>query len=226
MVLKRAGQPESKQSSEFHLPKLGEEVPDFALVNQDGKRVRFRHYRGKAVLLTFIYTRCPLPDYCPRMSSNFAEIIQTLRREESVYARTHFLSISFDPTYDTPKVLRAYGAPYARENGKPAFNHWEFAFVPHSELKEVVAFFGLTYWEEQNQIAHSMSTALISPEGKLYRWYPGNEWKTADVLGDLMNLLNASANAVLPEAGSAQRSVRSVMEWLACPFGQKTSNRV
>ena len=83
-------------------------VPDFALVNQDGKRIDLRQYRGSSVLLTFIYTRCPLPDYCPLMSHNFAEIEKALVKSPDIYGKTHLLSISFDSQYDTPKVLRSY----------------------------------------------------------------------------------------------------------------------
>jgi protein SCO1/2 len=85
---------------------LGKEVPDFQLINQDGKRIHFHQYHGKALLLTFIYTRCPLPDYCPLMSKNFARILDTVSRDQPLSATTHLLSISLDPEYDKPAVLR------------------------------------------------------------------------------------------------------------------------
>src|SRR6185295_18975598 len=93
-------------------PKPGDEVPDFTLVNQDSKRIRLHQYQGQALLVTFIYTRCPLPDYCPLMSSNFAEIEKALRQDPARYGKTHLLSISVDPDYDKPQVLRDYGARY------------------------------------------------------------------------------------------------------------------
>jgi protein SCO1/2 len=87
-------------------PPLGAEVPDFQLINQGGKRIRLHQYRGKALLPTFIYTRCPLPDYCPLLSRNFAKILDEINRDPSLAASTHLLSISIDPEYDTPAVLR------------------------------------------------------------------------------------------------------------------------
>src|SRR5260370_25813951 len=90
--------------------KEGDEVPDDGLGNQDGKDIRIHSYRGKALILTFIYTRCPLPEYCTLMSNNFATIDRELQQQPKTYEKTHLLSISIDPDYDTPKVLRSYGA--------------------------------------------------------------------------------------------------------------------
>ncbi len=160
-------------------------VPDFALVNQDGKRVHFAEYRGKAVLLTFIYTRCPLPDYCPLMSHNFAEIEKQLVNSPDVYAKTHLLSISFDSAYDTPKVLRNYAKAFIADRGPRTFAHWEFATIPAAEKSKVTSFFNVFVTQEQGQITHSMDTAIISPDGRIYKTYNGNEWKPADVLADL-----------------------------------------
>src|SRR5437588_10052140 len=94
-------------------PKPGDEIPDFGLVNQDGKRVRMSQYKGKAIVLTFVYTRCPQPDQCTLMSTNFAAIDHQLQSQHDVYAKTHLLTISFDPDYDTPKVMRSYGASHS-----------------------------------------------------------------------------------------------------------------
>jgi protein SCO1/2 len=162
-----------------------EPVPDFALVNQDGKRVHFAEFRGKAVLLTFIYTRCPLPDYCPLMSHNFAEIEKQLVNSPDVYAKTHLLSISFDSDYDTPKVLRNYAKAFIADRGLRTFEHWEFATLPAAEKSKVTSFFNVFVTQEQGQITHSMDTAIVSPDGRIYKTYSGNEWKPADVLADL-----------------------------------------
>lgn len=169
-------------------PKLGDEVPDFTLVNQDGKRIRMHQYRGQALLVTFIYTRCPLPDYCPLMSSNFAEIEKMLRQDPTRYGKAHLLSISVDPEYDTPQVLRDYGARYTGASSNEAFQHWEFATGTAQQVKAAAQFFGLSYWTEKDQIIHSLSTAIIGPDGKVFKFYRGNEWKPVQVLRDLENL--------------------------------------
>jgi protein SCO1/2 len=168
----------------------GDEVPDFSLINQDGKQIKLNQYRGRALLLTFIYTRCPLPDYCPLMSSNFAAIDKELKKNQTLYDRTHLLSISFDTDYDTPKVLKSYGAAYTENYTSETFSHWEFATGTPDEIKQVAGFFGLRYFNESNQIVHGLRTAIITPEGKVYKVYRGNEWKAEEVLRDLQTLLN------------------------------------
>lgn len=167
----------------------GDRVPDFSLINQDGKRIRLSQYRGRALVLTFIYTRCPLPDYCPLMSGNFAAIEKELKRTPALYDRTHLLSISFDTEYDTPKVLKSYGGAYTENYSNETFSHWEFATGSPEEIGRIAGFFGLRYFNEANQIVHGLRTALITPDGKVYKVYRGNEWKPEEALRDLQALL-------------------------------------
>jgi protein SCO1/2 len=176
--------------SESAHPSLGEEVPDFLLINQDGKPIHLHQYRGKALLLTFIYTRCPLPDYCPRMSKNFAQILKELLSDAALSPSTHLLSISIDPEFDKPAVLRAYALDCA---GNPhPFDHWEFASGTPEQVRQVAEFFGLKYWTEGGQIVHALVTALIGPNGKVDKIYRGNDWQTAEVASDLRNLHQAT----------------------------------
>jgi protein SCO1 len=167
-------------------PGSGDEIPDFPLTNQDGKRIHLRQYRGSALLLTFIYTRCPLPDYCPRMSGNFAEIYKAARA--APLQNLHLLTISFDPDFDKPEVLRGYGVTWA--GGPEAFNRWEFATGTPEEVKKISGYFGLDYWPESGQIIHSLRTALISPEGRLVRLYRGNDWTPRQVLAELRHTIS------------------------------------
>ncbi len=179
-----AGPPPSAKP--FRQPQPGDVVPNFVLQNQDGKLVRLRDYRGKALLVTFIYTRCPLPEYCPRMNDNFVEIEKALRKESSAFASTHLLSISFDPEFDSPEVLRRYGMAYLSKTGASTFDHWEFVVTPKKDLAQVAEFFGLTLLEEEDQIVHSMSTAVISRESEIYVWHRGNGWQPEEVLRELL----------------------------------------
>jgi protein SCO1/2 len=169
-------------------PKPGDEAPDFSLVNQDGKRISLRDYRGQALVLTFIYTRCPLPDYCPLMTNQMAEIDKAIKQSPSLYPATHLLSISIDPEFDTPKVLRAYGEQYAGNSGPRAFKQWEFASGSAEDVQKAATYFGLQYWEEGDQIIHSLRTAVIAPDGKLASLYTGNGWKPAEVLSRLQSI--------------------------------------
>lgn len=172
-------------STPTHEPQPGAQVPDFALTNQDGKRITLSQYRGRALALTFIYTRCPLPDFCTLMSNNFAEINRALEKNSDLARRAHLLSISLDPAYDTPKVLRSYGAAHTGNYTDEKFEHWEFASGDAGEVRKLANFFGLTYMPDGDQIAHSLRTAVITPDGKLYKLYNGNEWKPAEVLQDI-----------------------------------------
>ena len=172
-------------------PQAGDVVLDFSLVNQDGKLVRLSHYRHRAVLLTFIYTRCPLPDYCPLMSYKFDEITKALRKEPPLYAKTHLISISIDPDHDTAKVLRQYGKDYSDD-----FGHWEFASGTRPQVREIAGFFGLNYFQDSGQIVHSLCTALVGPDGRLLKLYRGNEWKPEAVLSDLRSVFNGVKQSV------------------------------
>jgi len=170
-------------ASELHIPEPGESVPNFKLVNQSGRHVSLEQYRGKTLFVTFIYTRCPFADYCPRVSGEFASLNQQLRKDAKLYEKTHLLSISFDPEHDNPKVLRSYGAGYL--GGKePSFAHWEFAVPSQKELPDLAKYFGLTYTQDDGLITHSLSTAVIGPDGKIFKWYHGNEWTASDLLKD------------------------------------------
>jgi protein SCO1/2 len=191
VVKKGPGTAPASPSGANRQPGAGDKVPDFALLNEDGKRVHLDQYHGKAVLLTFIYTRCPLPDYCPLMSHNFAQIEQSLTKTPAVYSKTHLLSISFDPKYDTPAVLRKYANAYVADPKKPRFDHWEFASILEPEKTDVARFFNLFLSDDGGQITHSMSTAIIDPAGNLYRTYPDNSWKPMDVLNDLTAAVTA-----------------------------------
>lgn len=167
--------------------KEGDLVPNFALQNQDGKTIRVKDYRGKALLLTFIYTRCPLPDYCDLMSNNFAQIDRELEKDPQLYAKTHLLSISIDPAYDTSKVLRSYGAAHTERYEAETFQHWEFA--SGEQVKDAAQFFGLRYFADQDQIIHGLRTVLVTPDGKVAKVYTNNEWKPEEVVTELRRIV-------------------------------------
>ena len=172
-------------TSSVHLPQAGDQVPDFSFTNQSGKREKLSALRGRPVLLTFIYTRCPLPDYCIRMSSNFGEIEKQLKQSDpKLYDRLQVLSVSIDPEFDTPKVLRDYGHNYAAQVD-PNFQHWWFVSSTPEETRKFADFFGLSYMKDKDQIVHSLRTALIGADGKIAAVYNGNDWKAGDVIADL-----------------------------------------
>ncbi|MGA8868596.1 MAG: SCO family protein [Candidatus Sulfotelmatobacter sp.] len=183
-LVQHASSPAPKPTAALHTPSSGELVPDFMFINQNGKRIFLHQFRGSTLLLTLIYTRCPFPDFCPRESHEFAAIDRQFRAQPARYGRTHLLSISFDPAHDTPQVLRQYGFSCAGSRNPQLFSRWEFAVIPPAELSKVADYFGLLYKEEGGVITHSLSTAVIAPDGKIFKWYHGAEWQASDLLQD------------------------------------------
>ena len=164
----------------IHIPAPGESVPDFSLTNQAGERISLLQYRGKVLLVTFIYTRCPFPDFCPRMTSNFADLYKQLAANPNA----HLLSISFDPAHDTPKVLREYAFAAAHTHDPALFTRWEFAAPTAADLPKIANFFALTVKPEGGLITHTLSTAVIGPDGKIIKWYHGSDWQVSDLIND------------------------------------------
>lgn len=192
IVVVAQGRPDYKPAKQYHVPEAGDSVPDFQLLNQNGKVIHLKQFQGKVVVATFIYTRCPLADYCPRMSRNFAEIDQALAKDPALYQKTHLLSISFDPKYDTPEVLRSYGGAYTGNHTKEKFQHWDFAVSPEKELNSMLEFFGVGVTPGENQtLTHSLSTVVIGKDGKIAVWYPSNDWKPEDVVAAIKKAADA-----------------------------------
>ena len=191
IVVIAQAKPDYSQGVQYHVPTAGDLVPDFTLLNQSDKKIDLKQYRGKVLLITFIYTRCPLADYCPRMSRNFAQIDQALAGDAKLYKDTHLLSVSFDPTYDTPKVLRSYGGAYTGKYSRETFGHWEFAAPSEKELARMEQYFdvGVTPGEK-GTLQHSLATVLIGKDGKVVAFYPTNDWSVADVLQQVKQAAN------------------------------------
>jgi protein SCO1/2 len=182
-VLRHLDAPPAAAANAFHTPAPGEDVPDFSFTNQSGRRISFKQYRGQTLLVTFIYTRCPFPDFCPRMTGNFAEIYKQIGTNPAL-ASTHLLSLSFDPEHDTPKVLRDYGFSAAHTHDPTLFARWEFAAPTAADLPKIADFFALTIKPEGGLITHNLSTAVIGPDGKIVKWYHGSDWQVSDLIKD------------------------------------------
>jgi len=169
----------------------GARVPDVALINQDGHTIHLSDFSGKALLITFIYTRCPMPDFCPRLSSQFALIHEELKKTPDDYSKTHLLTISFDPKYDTPAVLRKYGLSYLNGDEK-GFAHWDFASAKPVELHRLAEDFGLQYEEKEGQITHTMNIVLIAPDGTMRQFWSTN-WTTTELMESMTQAVATSS---------------------------------
>jgi protein SCO1 len=176
--------PEPAQESRpaVELVKPGEPVPDATLIDQDGRSFRLSSLRGAPVLLTFIYTRCPLPDFCPRMDHHF-QVVQQAIRDGRVARGTRLLSISFDPDFDTPAVLKAHAAAVGANPGI-----WTFATAPRPAVEQLGDRLGLAVireGENGSSITHNLRTAVIDAAGRLERILDGNEWTPGQAVAAL-----------------------------------------
>lgn len=163
---------------------LGSEVPDFTLTDQAGRPVRLSDFRGRVVAIDFIYTRCPLPDVCPRLSANFAYVSKRLRGRDVT-----LLSITIDPQFDTPPVLSEYAHRYGADG-----ESWRFLTGTAGQIRNVGGRFGLIYWPEEGSLTHTSATAVIGRDGKLEALIEGASYRP-DQLRDLIeHELNQSSS--------------------------------
>jgi protein SCO1 len=165
----------------------GETVPDITFVGDDGKLRPLAAYRGRFVLMTFIYTRCPLPDYCPRMNAHFAAIQKAIAARPALAKQVRLLSVSFDPDFDTPAQLKRTAAAAGAEAGV-----WEFVTAPRDQVDAFGARFGLSLTREGpngQTITHNLRTPLVGRDGRLVTQYNGNDWSPGDVVRDLEGLV-------------------------------------
>lgn len=194
VIVTAQARPDYKPAVQYHVPTTGDAVPNFRLRNQSGREIALTQFRGKLLLMTFIYTRCNFADFCPRMSRNFAEIDRALAADPGLYAQTHLLSVSFDPAYDTPAVLRSYGGAYTGRYTRETFAHWDFAAPPQKELPAMEQFFDVGVTPGKNGPAtHSLSTVLLGKDGKVIAWYPTNDWKPADLVARIRQAAAATS---------------------------------
>jgi protein SCO1/2 len=170
-----------------HLLEPGEPVPAVAFLDQHGQPRTFEAWRGRAVVMTFIYTRCPFPTFCPLMDRHFAAIQREVADDPRLRDRVHLVSVTFDPAYDTPAVLRAH----ARELGADA-SLWTFLTGDRDDIDAFAARFGVAIArtaQNPTDVTHTLSTAVIDPDGALVTVYRGAEWTPQDVLHDLEALV-------------------------------------
>ncbi len=165
------------------LVKLGQPMPDFTLVDQHARPVSLSALRGRVVVVTFIYSRCPLPDYCPRVVANLGSVRDRFR--ERLGGDLTLLTVSFDPRYDTPEVLRAYAGHFNAD-----VPGWHFLTGEPDAIARVCDAFGIEYWPDQGLITHTLQTAVIDREGKLAAATEGKDFsgrQLADLVATILD---------------------------------------
>jgi protein SCO1/2 len=172
-------------ASGFELIKVGADVPNQAFIDQDGKERHLNDIRdGRAMALTFMYTKCPMPTYCPMMDRQFATIQKEIQAKPELRDKAKLLSVSFDPKNDTPPVLKKH----AKELGADP-KLWTFVTGNRDDIDKFAMTFGVTLIRgeasDPNEIGHTLRTAIIDRSGKLMKTYTGNEWSASDIVADL-----------------------------------------
>lgn len=161
----------------------GTPVPDADFVDQDGRERKLADWRGKTTVVTFIYTRCPLPDFCPLMDRNYAAVQASLKEDPALAGRVQLVSVSFDPDHDTPAVLKKHAE---RVGADPAL--WSYVTGSRESIEKFGAGFGVTIMREDGtmtEIIHNLRTAVIDPDGRLVHVLNGNDWKPDRLLSDI-----------------------------------------
>ena len=161
----------------------GDVIPDFHLVAQDGKPVSLETFRGHPFVVTFIFTRCPIPNFCPRMSQNFAELQTAIQDSLDGLAGTRLLSVSFDPKFDTPEVLQQYAR---HESADPVI--WTLATGDPAEVEKLTKAFSVFVQPESGTISHGLATALIDRDGKIAKIWRGNSWNPNELVDEIRRL--------------------------------------
>jgi protein SCO1/2 len=180
-----ADAPMPSASSGFELLKPGDAVPDGAFLDQEGRRRTFDSFKGTPVVMTFIYTRCPLPTFCPLMDRHFASLQKSMK-DDAALKDVHLVTVSFDPATDTPAVLKAHAKTLNAD-----LRHWTFLTGDRDQLDQFAARFGVSVSRALNNprdISHNLRTVVISVDGKLVKTYTGNDWSPEQVVMELREL--------------------------------------
>ncbi len=166
--------PSEKLLSEL---KPGDLLPDVTLIDESGQSIRISDFRGKAVAFTFIFSRCPLPDYCPRMNKHFDEARNFLLKDGSASTNWQFLSISFDPEFDKPPVLKRYGDTYRHGND----DRWLFAAISPDVLSSVAPRLDFRFSREGGSFSHNLRTVVLDTKGRIFKQFDNNLWSANDL---------------------------------------------
>lgn len=182
----------------FHAPsaelKPGDPMPDFTLTSEDGRPAHFSDFRGRVLAFTFFFTRCPLPDFCPRMDLNFAEARTLLRAAPDAPTNWQFLSISFDPEFDLPDTLTNYATYYRQADA----DRWLFSVADTNTLARLAPLLDLMISREDNTISHNLRTVVLDPQGRIARQFDGNKWTPQELAKAMLAAARQPANSTPP----------------------------
>ena len=158
---------------------VGDTLPDYPLTNQLGKVFHTADFKGSALTVSFIFTRCPFPDFCPKMTKGFAAAQKLLKADTSAPKNTHFLSLSFDPEHDTPGTLLSYGKAY-----KIDFENWTLASGAIIEIDDITERFGVEFTRDETGLNfnHKLRTVVLDTRGRVHHIFVGNTWEPSELV--------------------------------------------
>lgn len=175
-------------SGESERLKEGDHLPAFQLVDSKNREITRDTFAGKPLLLTFIFTRCPIPNFCPLMTDNFRQIEQVIAAEPLLAEQLQLLSISFDSEFDTPEVLAKYGARHTQD-----MDRWRFATGAAGETQRLTKAFSVYVQPESGTISHGLCTALVGADGTIRKLWRGNAWKPEEVIAALREMKSTTS---------------------------------
>ena len=165
--------------------KIGDPMPDYRFTNELGQAISLSELKGNAVAFTFIFTRCPFPTFCPRMSGNLAEAHQKLKTMANGPANWRLLSITIDPQFDTPAVLKSYAQRYKYDP-----KHWSHVTGELIDITAISEQFGLVFYRPDPSqpagLSHNLRTVVIDAQGRVQRVFTENEWKVDDLVAEIL----------------------------------------
>jgi protein SCO1 len=159
----------------------GDALPNYEFTNEFGAEVRLNQFRGRVLAFTFFFTSCPFPDFCPRMTSNFAEAARRLSIMTNAPAQWQLLSITFDPATDTPERLRGYADAAHYDSA-----HWSFLTGDERQISNLADQLGENYWHEGTSIGHNLRTVVVDPKGHITKIFGGNKWTVDEFVAEIV----------------------------------------
>ena len=163
---------------------IGDPLPEYHFTNEMNQAVSFSDFKGQALGITFLFTRCPFPTFCPRMASNFDEALKKLKADTQALTNWHLLIITFDPAFDTPPVLKSYAKRYTYDP-----SHWNYLTGELIDITAIAEQFGLMFWRpDPNEVAgisHNLRTAVIDAQGRVQKVFTDNNWKVDDFVAEM-----------------------------------------
>ena len=160
---------------------VGDPLPDYGFTNEFGQPVRLSSFHGQALAITFIFTRCPFPTFCPRMSQLFHDTLEILAKDPAAPTNLHFVTVSFDPDYDTPERLQAYAQAHGYDPQR-----WSFLTGELIDITALADAFGMKFWHEGAGLNHNLRTGVVDARGRVQKVLTGNDWTPEALAADMV----------------------------------------